>query len=94
MKCEAKQLNKKTMIRLIKHVFFVSTSLPLCLRNQHVKRLPSCIWPAASPCGLAMSLRIREEALMGDVALNASVKLHEEAAEHAQKARHEQLEIT
>ena len=31
---------------------------------------------------------------MGDVALNASVKLHEEAAEHAQKARHEQLEIT
>lgn len=33
--------------------------------------------------------RIREEALMGDVALNASVKLHEEAAEHAQKARHE-----
>lgn len=33
--------------------------------------------------------RIREEALMGDVALNASVKLHEEAAEHAQRARHE-----
>ena len=37
--------------------------------------------------------RIREEALMGDVALNASVKLHEEAAEHAQRARHEQLEL-
>ena len=91
MKCEA----KKAMIRLIKHVFLVSISLPFCLRNQHVKRLPSCIWPAAaSPCGRAMSLRIREEALMGDVALNASVKLHEEAAEHAQKARHEQLEIT
>lgn len=91
MKCETKKNNDQ----IDQAYFFVSISLPFCLRNQHVKRLPSCIWPAASPSsGLAMSLRIREEALMGDVALNASVKLHEEAAEHAQKARHEQLEIT
>eukprot|EP00435_Cladocopium_sp_Y103_P049675 s945_g15.t1 len=33
--------------------------------------------------------RIREEAVMGDAALNASVKLHEEATEHARQARHE-----
>ena len=99
LRSRASEVNvKQHSIAIVNHVFFRVNLVALAVvpRNQHVKRLPGCMWPASlgcSPSSCRAPPRIREEALMGDVALNASVKLHMEAAEHARQARHEQLEL-